>query len=158
MATQNTTLYSNQRNNNSVYSGGNSATDVHGKVRCISDSYLTTSALTQNSHYIVLGILPAGAKLISAEFIVPAGVGTTAGNLGYYTIANDGTLTVGDVDRWSGATAVTLATAGRKQLMVTGGTDSDYTTTSEVAVVYMPTATDFATAITFTYILQYVVE
>lgn len=166
MATQKTNTYVNQQPTESTYltvdSGNgtgiaNSPAEVHGRVRVIAGSHTTTSAVTANTDYLVLGKLPKGAKLISAEFIVPASVGTTAGNLGWYTISNDGTLTVGDADRYSGTAAVTLATTGRKQLIVSPG-DANYKTTSEVAVVYMPTATNFATAITFDFILQYVID
>lgn len=152
MATQNTTLYNSQSD---VLTAGIVARSTDdGKLRVIMDSYTTTSAVTATSQYIVLCRLPKGAKVISAQFIVPAGVGTTAGNLGYYTIGPTGTLTVGDVDRWGGLIAQSLNAAGRFELLTTPA-DADYITTTEVAVVYMPMVANFATAITFTYIILY---
>jgi hypothetical protein len=168
MATQKTNLYVNQQPTEATYltvdSGGgvgvaNSTLEVHGRVRTVFGTHLTTSALTAGTDYIALCKLPKNARVISAELIVPAAVGTTAGNLGVYTIGNDGTLTiVGSGNQISAAAdAVTLATAGRKQLIAVQGR-ATYKTTTDVALAYMPTATNFATAITFDYIIQYVVD
>jgi hypothetical protein len=128
-------------------------------LRTVFGTHTTTSAVVAGSEYIALCKLPRGARVVSAEFIVPASVGTTAGNLGVYTIGNDGTLTiVGTGNQISAAAdAVTLATAGRKQLIAVQGR-ATYKTTTDVALVYAPTATNFATAITFDYIIEYVVD
>lgn len=158
MASQNTTLYGYQvagrTGSTSVLQAP--SRDAGGKLRVLTDSYTTTSAVTAGSQTITLGVLPAGAKVLSVELLVPASVGTSSAKIGYFPIDSTGAITStgADDDRWG--SAVSLATAGRKQFL-TVAADSDYVTTSEVAVVLSPVTTDFATAITFTFIIQYVI-
>ena len=152
MASQNSTMYAAQ-----IASGAPtvSSTEAGGRVRCVSDTYLTTSAVTAGSQTITLCKLPVGAKVISAELIVPASVGTSSAKLGYGTFDSSGTVTVVDDDRWG--SGKDLSSAGRVQF-VSVAADSDYVTTSDVAVVLSPVTTNFATAITFAFIIQYVTD
>ena len=124
-------------------------------MRCVSDTYVTTSAVTAGSQTITLCKLPAGAKVISCELIVPASVGTSSAKIGYGTFNSAGTVTVVDDDRWG--SGIDLSSAGRKQFL-TVAADADYVTTTDVAVVLSPVTTNFATAITFAFIIQYVTE
>lgn len=149
MASQTTTLYDNQR---ALGEPTNRATD-DGKLRVITDTFTTTSALTAGSHTLALCTLPANAKVVSVELLVPASVGTTSAKIGVYSIsATNGTLTAVDDDRYG--SAVNLSTAGRKQF-VTVAADGDYLTLTEVAVVLAPVTVDFATAIAFSFIIMY---
>lgn len=152
MASQNSTLYAAQ-----IAQGAATVASIEagGKVRCVSDTYLTTSAVTAGSQTITLCKLPVGAKVISAELIVPASVGTSSAKLGYGTFDAAGTVTVVDDDRWG--SGKDLSSAGRVQF-VSVAADADYVTTSDVAVVLSPVTTNFATAITFAYIINYVTE
>lgn len=159
MASQNTTLFASQLSD--ALSNSQSflrPTDETGKVRCIVDTYTTTSAVTAGSQNIVLCRLPKGAKVISAEVIVPASVGTSSAKLGIGVIDSAGavsmTATGADDDRYG--SAVNLSTAGRKQF-ITVAADADYVTTDQVAVVLSPVTTDFATAIAFGFVIQYVI-
>lgn len=159
MASQNTSLYDSQVSDLAKLTPSFlRPTDETGKVRTIVDSFTTTSALTAGSHTLTLCRLPAGAKVISAELIVPASVGTSSAKLGIGVIDSSGavslTATGADDDRYG--SAISLATAGRKQF-VTVAADADYVTTQPVAVVLSPVTTDFATAIAFTFIIQYVI-
>lgn len=157
MASQSTTLFGYQvagRTGSTAVLQAPSR-DTGGKVRTLTDSFTTTSAVTAGSQTITLGVLPVGAKVVSAELLVPASVGTSSAKLGYFTIDSAGAITsTGDDDRWG--SAVDLSAVGRKQFLITAA-DADYVTTSEVAVVLSPVTTNFATAITFTFIIQYVV-
>lgn len=150
MASQNTTLFASQITPST--SGFVDALDAGARTVTICDSFTTTSAVTAGSQTITLCKLPKGARVVSAEFIVPASVGTSAAKLGYGTIAADGTVTVVDDDRWG--TGIDLSSAGRIQFLKVAA-DADYETTTEVAVVLSPTTTNFATAITFTFIITY---
>jgi hypothetical protein len=151
MASQTSTLFDNT--NNVATSGiQNRATD-DGKLRVIVDTFTTTSALTAGSHTLALCKLPKGAKVVSAELIVPASVGTTSAKLGVFALTSAGA--VGDAiddDRYG--SAVNLSTAGRKQF-ITVAADADYVTTAEVAVVLSPVTVDFATAIAFGFVIMY---
>lgn len=148
MASQTTTLYDNQR---ALGEPLNRATD-DGKLRVITDTFLTTSALTAGSHTLALCVLPANAKVVSCELLVPAGVGTTSAKIGVFSISSTGTLTAVDDDRYG--SAVNLSAVGRKQFL-TVAADADYLTLTEVAVVLSPVTVDFATAITFSFIIMY---
>ncbi len=159
MASQNTTLFAAQigaadyvttDGSQQKYPG---AIDAGGKTVTIAESFTSTSAVTAGSQVIVLCKLPKGVKVVSAELIVPASVGTSSAKLGYGTISASGTVTVVDDDRWGAA--VDLSSAARKQFVLVAA-DADYVTTSEVAVVLSPVTTNFATAIAFTFILTYV--
>lgn len=155
MASQNTTLFAAQIKSADFATDQALPTslDAGGKTYTICDTFTTTSAVTAGSQTITLCKLPAGAKVTSFEFIVPASVGTSSAKVGYGTIASDGTVTVVDDDRWgSGAN---LSSAGRVQVL-TVAADADYVTTSEVAVVLSPVTTNFATAITFAFIIRYI--
>lgn len=133
-------------------------TDETGKVRVIADTYLTTSAVTAGSQTITLCRIPKGAKVISAELIVPSGCGTSDSKLGIGIIDSAGavsmTATGADDDRFG--TGISLSTAGRKQFVIAAA-DADYVTTQEVAVVLSPVTTDFADAKTFAFVIQYVI-
>jgi hypothetical protein len=150
MASQNTTLFAAQITPST--SGFVDALDSGARTITICDSFTTTSAVTAGSQTITLCKLPIGARVVSAELLVPASVGTSSAKLGYGTIAADGTVTVVDDDRWG--SAVDLSAVGRKQFLITAA-DADYETTTEVAVVLSPVTTNFATAIPFTFIIQY---
>lgn len=155
MASQNTTLFAAQIFA-ADYATGQAlptSTEAGGLCRVVADTFTTTSAVTAGSQTITLCKLPAGAKVVSLELCVPASVGTSSAKIGYGTINDAGTVTVVDDDRWG--SAVNLSTAGRKQF-VTVAADSDYVTTSEVAVVLSPVTTDFATAIAFSFIITYI--
>lgn len=155
MASQNTTLFAAQIGSADFATGQALPTslDAGGRVNVVADTYATTSAVTAGSQTITLCKLPAGAKVVSLELLVPASVGTSSAKIGYGTIDASGTVTIVDDDRWG--SAVNLSTAGRKQF-VTVAADADYVTTTEVAVVLSPVTTDFATAITFAYIITYI--
>lgn len=134
-------------------------TDETGKVRVISDTHtVLTEAVAANSQTITLCRLPKGAKVISAELIVPAGIGTSSAKLGIGIIDSAGavsmTATGADDDRYG--SGISLATAGRKQF-VTVAADADYVTTQEVAVVLSPVTTDFAKDLPFAFVIQYVI-
>lgn len=151
MASQTTTLYDNQSN---VLTSGIQArsTDADGPLKVIVDTFTTTSAVTAGSQTIALCRIPAGVKVISAELLVPASVGTSSAKLGIFSIGADGTLTAVDDDRYG--SGVDLSAAGRKQF-ITVAADADYVTTTEVAVVLSPVTVNFATAIAFGFILMY---
>jgi len=151
MASQNSTLFAAQIAPSQ--SGYVEATDAGGRVMQIADTYLTTSAVTAGSQTITLCKLPAGAKVTSLELIVPASVGTSSSKIGYGTIDAAGAVTVVDDDRWG--TGKDLSSAGRVQF-VTLAADADYVTTTEVAVVLSPVTTNFATAITFAFIITFI--
>jgi len=151
MASQTTTWYDNT-NNVSTSAIENRSTD-DGKLRVISDTFTTTSAVTAASQTIALCKLPKNAKVVSAELIVPASVGTSSAKLGVFNINSDGTVgSAIDDDRYG--SGVNLSTAGRKQF-ITVAADADYLTTAEVAVVLSPVTTDFATAIEFGFVIMY---
>jgi hypothetical protein len=155
MASQNTALFAAQ-NRLADYSADQelpTAVDGGGGVVRICNSHLTTSAVTAGSQTITLCKLPAGVKVTSIEIIVPASVGTSSAKIGYGTIAADGTVTVVDDDRWG--SGKDLSSAGRVQF-VTVAADAQYITTTEVAVVLSPVTDNFATAITFTFIIDYI--
>lgn len=148
MASQTSGLYDNQR-----AAGAPAARSTDdGKLRIITDSFTTTSALTAGSHTLALCVLPPNAKVVSLELIVPSGVGTSSAKIGVFTISASGTLTAVDDDRYG--SAVNLSTAGRKQF-ITVAADGDYLTLTEVAVVLSPVTVDFATAIAFSFVLMY---
>lgn len=159
MASQNSTLFASQLTNpqgHVDYASGQSiadSTEAGGRPVIVADTYLTTSAVTAGSQTITLCKLPAGAKVTSLELIVPASVGTSSAKIGYGTIGVTGTVTVVDDDRWG--SGKDLSSAGRVQF-VTVAADADYLTTTEVAVVLSPVTTNFATAITFAFIITYV--
>jgi hypothetical protein len=158
MASQTTTLYNNQVSDLvSSSQSFNRPTDESGKVRCIVDTYTTTSAVT-TAQNITLCRLPKGAKVISAELIVPASVGTSDSKLGIGIIDSAGavsmTATGADDDRFG--TGIDLSSAGRKQFVIAAA-DADYVTTQEVAVVLTPVTTSFADAKTFAFVIQYVI-
>jgi hypothetical protein len=155
MASQNTTLFAAQIGSADYASGQAlpTALDAGGRTTTICDTFTTTSAVTANSQTITLCKLPAGAKVVSLELIVPASVGTSSAKIGYGTIAADGTVTVVDDDRWG--SGKDLSSAGRVQF-VSVAADADYVTTTEVAVVLSPVTTNFATAIAFLWIITYV--
>lgn len=160
MASQNTTLFASQLSpaqGGSDYASGQalpSSTEAGGRCVIIADTFTTTSAVT-TSQTITLCKLPAGAKVVSLELLVPAGVGTSSAKVGYFPIQSDGTLTStgADDDRWG--SAVDLSGVGRKQF-VTVAADADFVTTSEVAVVLSPVTTSFATPIAFAFVITYV--
>lgn len=151
MASQNSTLFAAQITPST--SGQVAVTDAGGRTVTISDTYLTTSAVTAGSQTITLCKLPAGAKVTSAVLVVPASVGTSSAKLGIGTIDAAGTVTVTDDDRYG--SGKDLSSAGRVEF-VTVAADADYVTTTEVAVVLSPVTTNFATAITFAFIITYV--
>ena len=155
MASQNTTLFAAQIGSADYASGQALPTslDAGGRTITICDTFTTTSALTAGSQTLTLCKLPAGAKVVSLELIVPASVGTSSAKIGYGTIAADGTVTVVDDDRWG--SGKDLSSAGRVQF-VSVAADADYVTTTEVAVVLSPVTTNFATAIAFAFIIKYV--
>lgn len=155
MASQNTTLFAAQIGSADFASGQALPTslDAGGRTVTLCDTFTTTSALTAASHVLVLAKLPAGAKVVSLELIVPASVGTSSAKIGYGTIDRAGVVTVVDDDRWG--TGKDLSSAGRVQF-VTIAADADYVTTTEVAVVLSPVTTNFATAIAFAFVITYV--
>lgn len=127
----------------------------HGKVRAIVDSYTTTSAVTAGSQTITLCKLPKGAKVFDVRLIVPASVGTSSAKIGLFAINSDGSLgSAIDDDRYG--SAKDLSSAGEVRFLGTTSTDHDYTVTQEAALVLSPVTTNFATAITFTFIVQYI--
>lgn len=148
MASQTTTLYDGQR---ALGEPTNRSTD-DGKLRIITDTFTTTSALTAGSHTLALCTLPANAKVVSVELLVPASVGTTSAKIGVFSMSANGTLTAVDDDRYG--SAVNLSTAGRKQF-ITVAADGDYLTLTPVAVVLSPVTVDFATAIAFSFVIMY---
>lgn len=156
MASQNTTLFAAQIFS-ADYATGQAlpgSLDAGARTVTIADTYATTSAVTAASQTITLCKLPAGVKVVSLELIVPASVGTSSAKVGYGTIASDGTVTVVDDDRWG--TGIDLSSAGRVQFLKIAA-DADYVTTSEVAVVLSPVTTNFATAITFAFVITYII-
>lgn len=155
MANQNSTLFAAQIGSADYASGQALPTsiDAGARLNCICDQYVTTSAVTAGSQTINLCKLPSGAKVVSLELIVPASVGTSSAKIGYGTIAADGTVTSVDDDRWG--SGKDLSSAGRVQF-VSASADAEYVTTSEVAVILAPVTTNFATAITFQFIIQYI--
>lgn len=158
MASQTTTFY-DQENPNSTAWASSTAGGVQnesrdkGKVTVICDSFTTTSAVTAGSQTITLCKLPAGAKVFSAELIVPASVGTSSAKLGLFNINADGTLGSADDDDAYGA-GKDLSSAARVQFIATAA-DSDRTTSGERALVLSPVTTNFATAILFSWIILY---
>ena len=160
MGSQNTTLFASQILTADYVVGTSSvhaqslptSTEGGGLCRVLADTFTTTSAVT-TAQTLTLCKLPAGAKVVSAELIVPASVGTSSAKLGYGTINDAGTVTVVDDDRWG--SAIDLSAVGRKQFVIVAA-DSDFVTTTEVAVVLSPVTTSFATAIPFSFIITYV--
>lgn len=158
MASQTTALFTSQVSDRASLSQSYlRPTDETGKVRIIAETYLTTSAVATTEN-IVLCRIPKGAKVISAEMIVPANCVTSASKLGIGVISSSGTVSMtatgADDDRFG--SGIDLSSAGRKQF-ITSAADSDYVTTDEVAVVFTPTTGSFADAKTFAFILQYVI-
>src|SRR5687767_7574338 len=102
MASQTTTFYDNQTNVRTAGIAVDSRGD--GKLRVIVDTFATTSALTTGSHTLALCRIPKGSKVVSAELLVPASVGTTSAKLGIFAINSDGTLgSAVDDDRYGSA-------------------------------------------------------
>jgi hypothetical protein len=154
MASQVTTLFTAQAVDGISASTPARSTD-DGRLRVIVDSFTTTSALTAGSHTIALCKLPKGAKVVSAEIIVPASVGTSSAKLGTYAISSDGTLGSA-IDDDAYGSGKDLSSAGRVQFITTAA-NSDRLTTQECALVLSPVTTDFATSILFSWIIQYTV-
>lgn len=153
MASQTTTLFDNT-NNVSTSGIQNRATD-DGKLRVITGTFTTTSALTAGSHTLALCKLPKNAKVVSAELIVPASVGTSSAKLGVFSLTSAGAVsTVIDDDIYG--SGKDLSSAGRVQFVTTAASAS-YLTTAEVAVVLSPVTTDFATAILFAFVIEYTI-
>lgn len=130
--------------------------EFSGKKRILYAYYLTdASAAPVAGDYLILGKLPAGARVTSAEVIVPASFVTSSAKIGYGTVGNAGTFTAVDDDRWG--SAVDLSSVGRKQFL-TVAADADYVTTAEVAVALTFVTGDPAEAKAIAAIIEYVVD
>jgi hypothetical protein len=127
-----------------------------GKVRALYCKHTTdASAGITTSDVLVLGKLPAGARVISAECVVPASFLTSASKLGYGTITNAGVYTAVDDDRWG--VSIDLSSVGRKQFLIKSA-DMDYKTTGEVAIAWTPTTTTTGLALDISFVILYVVD
>lgn len=157
MASQNTTLFNAQIGTaDYVTTDGSqqkypSSTEGGGKVVVIADTYTPTSTMAATT---VLGIckLPAGSKVISVEFIVPASMVTSSAKIGIGTISGTGTITVTDDDRYG--TALDLSAVGRYQAVKIAA-DADYVNTTEVALT-MTIVTGTLAANPFAFIVTYI--
>lgn len=126
-----------------------------GRKRILYATY-TTDASTGPvaGDYLIVGNLPAGARVTSAEVIVPASFVTSSAKLGYGTLSGT-TYTAVDDDRWG--SGKDLSSAGRIQF-VTVAADLDYRTTAQVAVALTWTTGDPAEAKQISVLIEYVVD
>ena len=127
-----------------------------GRVRTLYAKYTTDASLgITTSDVLVVGMLPKGARVLSAEAFVPASFLTSSSKLGYGTLDRAGTLTVVDDDRWG--TGLDLSAVGRKQFL-TLAADLAYRTTAEVAVCFTPITTTTGLGLVIEFLVQYVVD
>lgn len=143
-------------------------------------AYLTTSPITENrpdeyggrkrtlyakyttdattgllaADVVVIGKLPAGARVTSCEVIVPASFLTASVKIGYGSLSGT-TYTATDDDRW--AVALDLSAVGRKQGLIVAA-DMDYRTTAEVAVAMTVVTTTSGLAKQMAFLIEYVVD
>ena len=153
MASQNTTLFAAQIGTADFATDQKIPTsvDAGGRAIIIADTYTPTSTMAAGT---VLGIckLPAGSKVVSVEFIVPASMVTSSAKIGIGTIDANGVITVTDDDRYG--TALDLSAVGRFQAVKIAA-DADYVNSTEVALV-MTITTGTLAALPFAYIVTYV--
>jgi len=145
----------------------NLPTEVSGKVRSLYAKYTTDASVgVTTSDAVVIGKLPKGARVISAEAFVPASFLTSSSKLGYGTLAADGTYTAVDDDRWG--SGIDLSSIGRKQFLtvpadlaylVLNATDNPtLQTIDEVAIAWTPVTTTTGLGLVIEFLIQYVVE
>lgn len=153
MANFNSTQYAN---NVTVPPTLNVPRDLSGRKRVMFAEYSTpASAGPAAGDALVVGKLPAGARVTSAEVMVPASFVTSSSKIGYGSIAADGTVTAVDDDRWGAGKD--LSSAGRIQYL-TVAADIGYETTSEVAVILTFTTGNPAASKDIAVLIEYVVD
>jgi hypothetical protein len=129
--------------------------EVAGRVRTLYAKYTTdASAGLTTSDVLVIGKLPANARVISAEAFVPASFLSSSSKIGYGTLSGS-TYTAVDDDRWG--TGIDLSSAGRKQYLTLVG-DLDYRTTAEFAVALTIITTTTGLGLVIEFVIQYVVD
>lgn len=160
MASQTSPIYDIQVQGTSAAIGlENPVNAMNGRLRQIVVIHTTTSALTAGTDTLTLCKLPANARVVSLELIVPASVGTSSAKIGN---ATNSTLYGSGVD---------LSTAGRKQFVLTAATIGSITSgqltlpaaggnpsSAEETIILAPVTVNFATAITFAALIWYAVD
>jgi hypothetical protein len=128
-------------------------TEVSGRKRTLYASY-TTVGTEVAGDALVIGKLPKGARVTSAEVIVPASFVTSSSKIGYGTLSGS-TYTATDDDRWG--SGVDLSSAARKQYL-TVAADIDYLTTAEVAIALTFTTGNPGSSKQIAVLIEYVVD
>ncbi len=129
--------------------------EYSGRVRVLYAKYTTDASVgITTSDVLVIGKLPAGARVISAEAFVPASFLSSSSKLGYGSLVGT-TYTAVDDDRWG--TGIDLSAVGRKQYL-TLAADLAYRTTAEVAVALTIITTTTGLNLVIEFMIMYVVD
>ncbi len=162
MSSQMTALYTSSlprtATNYADYASGQAlptSIDAGGIVKAISDTYLTTSAIT-TAQTLALCKIPIGAKVLAILIHVAAGSGPSgASKLGVATIDSAGAITVTDDDRYGTVTNINAA-AGTYVAQAATASDFDQVPTSELALVFTPVGASLGNAVTIGFTVFYV--